>query len=328
MRRWSILLGFCLALQVALAIGVNRAQTDYSTFKPMETMLSIEAQAIDEIRIEKEDQRQVELTKQKGKWRVLQLNNFPADQDKIEDFLKTLAALKKGWPVATTTAAQKRFKVAENSFERRITLSYAGRNIDTLYIGSSPSFRKVHARSKGDDAVYAVKFNDYEAGAKPEDWIDKGILKHQASEIKSVQIADFILSRLGENLVVEGIDKRTEETVAEEAERLVKKIANLRIRNVLGTTVKPDYNQDRPILSYTIVLSSGDSEKYVFSKPQDADYYVLKPSHREEYFKVDAWSVDEIKKIGRSKLVREKGSAKEVTKDNDGSKIIESSKTS
>ena len=312
MKRWSILLGICLVVQVTLAVGANLARTDYSAFEPMETLLSFDAKMVDGIHIEQDDNHQVRLTKQEGKWRVSPLNNFQADQDKVENFLDRLAELKKGWPVATTTAAAKRFKVAENNFERKITLSKAGEKIDTLYIGTSPSFRKIHARQRDEESVYAVKFNNYEAGAKPEDWIDKGVLKHQASEISQVQLPDFSLCRQEGDLGVEGIDTETEETVTEEAERLLDRIADLRIRSVLGSEAKPEYNQDSPVFSYTLVLSSGNSERYVFSKPKDANYYVLKPSHRDEYFKVDDWVVDDMKELDRSKLVRKKDDDKEA----------------
>ena len=305
MKRWSILLGICLAIQVALAVGVNLARTDYSAFKPMKTILSFDVKMVNSIYIQGDNKR-VELTKQEGRWCVSPLNNFQADQNKIEDFLGKLAELKKGWPVATTTTAARRFKVAKNDYERKITLSKDGKNVDTLFIGTSPGFRKVHARQKDEKSIYAVKFNDYEASAKPEDWIDKGVLRHQVSEISRVQLPDFSLTHQDGNLSVDDIDENTEETVTEESERLLCKIADLRIRTVLGDKEKSEYNQDNPLFRYTLVLSCGDLEEYVFSKPKGADDYVLKPSHWKEYFEVDGWVVNDIKEIGRSKLVRKK----------------------
>jgi hypothetical protein len=305
MNRWSILLGICLAIQIGLAVVVNLARTDYGAFEPMETILSFNSKTVDSIHIQGDDKR-VELTKQEGRWRVSLLNHFQADQDKVEAFLDKLAELKKGWPVATTTAAAKRFKVAEKNFERKIALFRGSENMATLYIGTSPSFQKVHARNRDEESVYAVQFNDYDAGAKPEDWIDKEILKHQASDILRVQLPDFSLSRQDENLFVEGLDENTEETVTEEAERLLRKIAGLGIRTVLGGEATFESNQEQPVFKYTLVLSSGDSEEYVFSKPKDAGHYILKTSYREEYFEVDDWIVDGIKEIDRSKLVRKK----------------------
>jgi hypothetical protein len=320
MNRWIIYLGICLLAQVALAISVNLAQTDYSAFKPMETLLSFDAKMVDDILIEQDDEQRVKLKKLEERWNVFSMNNFQADKDKVEAFLDKLAELKKGWPVATTNTAAKRFKVAENNFERKITLSKEGKNIDTLFIGTSPGFRKIHARRNDEDSIYAVNFNDYEAGTRHEDWIDKGVLTHKTSEILRVQLPDFSLLRQDENLIVEGIDASTEDTVAEEADRLVRKIADLRIRTVLGIDAKPEYNQDNPVFRYTLVLSSGDSEEYVFSKPKDADDYVLKPSHCEEYFKVDNWVVDSLMEIDRSKLVRKKDDEKKPKKKENSTK--------
>ncbi|MDL1968515.1 MAG: DUF4340 domain-containing protein [Deltaproteobacteria bacterium] len=320
MKRWSILLGICLAVQMALAVGVNLARTDYTAFEPTETLLSADPKTVDDIRIQGSDE-QVELKKQDGEWRISSQNNFQSDQDKVKAFLDKLLELKKGWPVATTSAAAKRFKVAEENFERKITLSREDKKIDTLYIGTSPGFRKVYARNKDEKPVYAVNFNDYEVGTKSGDWIDKWVLKHQVSDISHVRLPDFSMSRRDGKLAVEGIDENTEETVVEEAERLLRKIADLCIRStILGDETKSEYKQDNPDFSYTLALSAGESETYVFSKPKDANYYVLKPSHRAEYFKVDKWVVDSIKEVSRSKLVRKKEDAKKGTKEEDSTK--------
>lgn len=310
MNRWSIYLGICMVVQVALAVGANLTRTDYSAFKHMEKLLSFDAKMVDEILIEQNDEQVITLMKKEGRWRVSPMNNFQADQDKVEDFLEKLSELKKDWPVVTTSTAAGRFMVAANDFKRKIVLSKKGKIIETLFLGTSPSFRKIHARQKVEDSVYAVNFNDYEASAKPEEWIDKGVLKQQISEISRVQMPDFSLSRQDKNFTVEGIDTNTEETVAEEAERLIHKIADLRIRTVLGLDAKPEYNQENIEFRYTLMMSSGDSKEYLFLKPDDADYYILKPSHWEEYFKVDDWVVDGIKEIDRSKLVRKKGDDK------------------
>lgn len=307
MKKPILILGICLALQAALALGVNLARTDYGAYKPMETLLSFDAGAVDGIRIEQGEAQKVVLTRAQGSWRVSSAPEFPADQDNVAAFLKKLAGLKKGWPVATTAGAAKRFKVAENDCERKITLSADGKSIATLFVGTSPGFRKIHGRRKGENAVYALVFNDYDAGAKAEVWIDKKVLNHREAEIARVRTAGFSLLRSEEGkLSVEGIDPDTEETDGAEAERLVRKIAELRIRSVLGTEARPVYRRDDPVFDYTLELSAGNPESYVFSKPSDADHYVLKASHRKEYFAVDAWVVDGIRQTDRSKLVRKK----------------------
>ena len=266
MNKWTLYLGIFLIAQIALAVGTNIARTDYGAFKPMETLLAIDKKAIDSIVIEENKDQKVSLSKKEGSWLVSQMHNFHADQDKVNNFLEKLSGLKKGWPVATTAAAAKRFKVSENEFERRITLSKKGEQDGLLFIGTSPSFRKVHTRSSEENAIFAVEFNDYEASAKPEDWIDKDVLKHPAAEIAKVELSDVSLSNQGGKLAAEDVSE-DEETVVEEADRLLRKISDLRISKVLGIEEKDEYNLDTPILKYSLTLSSGDAvEQYVYSK--------------------------------------------------------------
>ncbi|HEU18505.1 MAG TPA: DUF4340 domain-containing protein [Deltaproteobacteria bacterium] len=305
MKRWIISLGIFLAFQLAVAAGTALVTTDYGTFIPTEKILDADFEMMDGILIQRNDsENRVVLKKQEGGWIVASMDAFPADCEKVGGFFERLAEMKKGWPVATTKGAAERFKVAETDYERKITLSSNGKTIDELFIGTSPTYRKVHMRRAGDDAVYAVDFNVYEAGTKPEDWIDKGVLKHEVSKIARIQLPGFALSRRDGNLIVEGLNEKEEETIAEEADRLARRIADLRIRDVHGPDAQVHVNGDDSHFAYTVTLSSGDTETYVFSKPKDEHYYVLKPSHRKEYFKVDQWVIDGIKEIDRSKLLR------------------------
>ncbi|MBN1380169.1 MAG: DUF4340 domain-containing protein [Deltaproteobacteria bacterium] len=319
MKRWSIYLGIILALQLAVAAGSTLVKKDYGAFKPKEALFTTDVESVDHIVIQNNDNKQsITLEKKEGRWIIAAMDNFPADQDKVKTFLEKLGALKKGWPVATTKEAPERFKVAPDAYERKITFLKNGDVKDALFIGTSPSFRKVHARRNSDDAVYAVNFNTHEAGITSEDWIDQRVLKHEETDIERIELMDCVLSRRDGKLTAEGIDESKKETAAEEANRLLKKIADLRIRDVLGTEAKPQYNQKKPVFSYSLALSSGASETYQFSKPKDEKYYVLKTSHRKEYFKVDEWFVDDIMKMDCSKLVREKKNSKQEKKEKEG----------
>ena len=102
MKKWSIFLGICLVAQIALAVGANMARTDYGAFQPMEALLSFDKQMIDQISIDEDGKQQVTLNKKEGNWLVSQVDDFQADQNKVNNFLEKLSDLKKGWPVATT----------------------------------------------------------------------------------------------------------------------------------------------------------------------------------------------------------------------------------
>ena len=81
------------------------------------------------------------------------------------------------WPVAHSSAARQRFEVADYLFQRRITLSAGDEQLDTIYLGTSPGFRKVHARHAGSDAIRAIFFNVYDAPADDNDWVDPRLLQ-------------------------------------------------------------------------------------------------------------------------------------------------------
>jgi hypothetical protein len=312
MKNWISILAAVLALQIVVAVGVNMGQHDYRAFESEGNLLSFDLQAVDRIRIDGDAGTGVLLDKQDDQWRLPEFNDFPADQGNVKRLLERLAKLARGLPVATTQGAAKRFKVAEASFERKITLLQDDKPQATLYVGTSPDFRKVHVRLLDESDIRSVEFNTYEVGVKPEDWIDKAILTHKAGDIQRVVLSGFTLQQQDDKLGVIGLAE-DEETVQDEAKRLLDQIAGLNIRSVLDTADTSNEGQSEADLRYTLALKSGATQDYTFSKPTDADHYVLKVSHRDELFQVDTWLVDTIKEVTRDKLVRKKAAATDVT---------------
>src|SRR3546814_12542692 len=80
--------------------------------------------------------------------------------------MENLAGLKRGLPVATSGAALERFKVTEESHERRIVLNGGDGTLGEVLIGTSPSFRQVYARTPEDDVVFSVAFETYGRDAR------------------------------------------------------------------------------------------------------------------------------------------------------------------
>jgi hypothetical protein len=304
MNKWITLLCGVLVAQIAVAVGLHLQREDYAAFQPENQLLSFDTEAVDHIRIDGDADAHVLLSKHDSQWRLPELKDFPADQDNVKRLLDQLASLKKSWPVATTKGAAKRFKVAEASFERKLTLAQGEKTQATLYVGTSPSFRKVHVRLPDEDAIHAAAFNTYDVGVKPEDWIDKAILTHPTQTIRRVEFPDFTLQHQDDKLVVAGL-REDEETIQDEAKRLLERIAGLNVRNVLLDGAS-HAQQDTPAFRYTLELDSGAKQSYVYSKPKDAEHYLLTVSHRAEAFQVDTWVVEQLQDVARDKLIRKK----------------------
>ena len=108
-------------------------------------------------------------------------DDVPANKSKIEAVLKKLSNTSAGWPVGTTGSAAERFEVTDNLFQRRLVAKAGETLVADIYLGTSPSFRKVHARHASGGPVYSIDFSNYEVGAEENEWLDKGLFRPRGS---------------------------------------------------------------------------------------------------------------------------------------------------
>jgi len=322
MKKWIFILSGLLAVQLIFTAAVNLTDKDYEAFQAEEKVLSYDEKEVDGLRIE-DGTDSVLLKKQEGKWLLPESGDFPANLSSVEQLLGKLTTLKKGWPVTKTRSALLRFKVDEEQFERKLVLLSGDEAQATLYVGTSPGFRKVYVRAANENDVYAVMFNTWDAGAKADEWIDKDVLTLDESDVDRVEMPGVVLqwedgkpqvADLGEN----------ELTNEKESRSLLGKLTKLRIQSLLGTEVKPEYQQDESALEVKITRKGGKILNYRFSKSEDASYYILKRSDLDHYFKVAEYTVNLIKETTRGKLVQAKSeeASSELTGDKGDEKEI------
>ncbi len=180
MKRITGVLVAILLVQVALIFYFITGGNDYHSSESDEPLLDIDMQAIDKITIESSDAKLL-LTKANGQWQLPELDNSPVSEIKFKQVFDKLALIEKGWPNAITAEAKERFKVSPEQFERKLTFYKGEQLLQTLYIGTSPSFRKVHVRLGGDGNIYTVKLSAFEFATDPQEW-RKRIEKEQDVE--------------------------------------------------------------------------------------------------------------------------------------------------
>ena len=161
-----------LAIQVA-AVAVLIAVKSGGTVEP-DPFLDFDAGAVDAVSVSNAE-GEVALAK-KDDARQLP-DGLPADAAKVQGVIDKLADARGGWPVATSASVQERFELTEENHQRRLTLSAAGEAVADIYLGTSPGYRKAHARRVDADDIYAITFSNYEAGVKASDWLDKSLLR-------------------------------------------------------------------------------------------------------------------------------------------------------
>jgi hypothetical protein len=219
-----------LAAQLLLAIGLNLTGSDYTAYEPEGPLIAFDADAIDGLTIADAD-GSVRLARTDDGWVLPERGDFPADTASVDRLLNRLAELKQGWPVATTAGALERFKVADDAFERRIALLDGDAEQAVLYVGTSPGLRKAHLRPAGNEQVYVGDFSTWDAGAGPDDWIDKDRLTLDADGITGITLPGVKLERDGETFKI--LDLADGETARPEAiATLVSRLSTLRIQSV------------------------------------------------------------------------------------------------
>jgi hypothetical protein len=298
-------LGALLGLQLLLALVLSLAGSDADFQDEQSTLIPADLAAVDRIRIEDGIDNGVTLQKSDQEWQVAEVFSFPTDNEQMEKLLQSLSGLRLSWPVGTSREAAQRFKVASDAFERKVVLYRQDEAVAELLIGTTAAFRKSHVRLADSDEIHVGDLNTYEVYARPEEWIDKNILRHDPAEITSIRLPGMSLQRGEEGLVVNDL-KNNQQTNADQAEALLGKIANLRIQEVLGTEAKPVYGQNKPTHTIGLTRNDGATIDYTISQPQDKSYYVLKSSARPEYFKIPTYTLDPIFNTKRDQLVEAK----------------------
>lgn len=155
-----------------------------------EEFLEFDTLAVDRFVISSADET-IELAKQDMQW-ILPDGN-PVDSEKVDRVIAKLADSGADWPIATSQSSAKRFEVADSIFQKHITLFSGETVLADVYLGTSPIFRKVHARQANEAEIYAIEFSNYEAGTSPSSWLDKKLLQPSGSISSFEQIGEYKL---------------------------------------------------------------------------------------------------------------------------------------
>jgi hypothetical protein len=301
MKRWIPILGGLLLAQLVLALVLNLSGDDYSAFEPEERLLAFDPAVVDRLVLADAD-ASLTLSEQDGAWRLPEAGGFPADTGSVERLLERLAALEKGWPVATSGSAARRFEVADDSFQRKIALYAGEQSLGELYLGSSPGFRKVHARPADEQRVFSVELNTWEVSPRTDDWIDKGILALDASELTRVQMPGFTLQRGGDAWTLEGLGEG--ESLKQEAvDSLLRQLAGLRIESLAGTEPQPAEAETQPALEIDVGLQGGETLSYRFFRAEERATFVLERSDQQYLLEIPGYAVEPLLETTRDGLV-------------------------
>ena len=303
MSRSVKLLVLLLVLQAGLVAWVNLQRDDSGAFEADTPLLALDLDSADTVTIEGMEWAALRLARKDGGWVLPQKGDFPVSPAKFEQFTEKLLGARRSWPVGKTLVGARQFKVTPDRYERRVRFLKGEEVLGDVFLGSSPGFRKVHARLDGDDHTYAVDFNAFDAPAEASSWYDTEILKTPVEDIARIDLGAYALKAGDGGFQVEGL-RENEETDAEPVRQLVERVAEVVFRDVLSKDGKTRFDAGRPILEYAIETKAGSVIRHTVVSPKEGDHYVLKTSAHPHYFEVDRDRFDKLRDTSRVQLVK------------------------
>lgn len=288
------LLGGVLLAQCILIAGIYLSGESRSSER---SLLSFTPEAVSVISISDGEGPVVEMQRKDGVW--LAADGVPVDAAKINAVLEKLAGIASSWPVATSTGSQVRFEVGEDNYQRRVTLNSQNETLIDLYLGTSPGFRRVHARNAGADAIFSIDFAAHEVPVNADHWLDKSLL--QPAELSRVELSgSWALTRADSSWLLDGYPSRnlpsepSEEAANPEARAsLIERLGNIQVTGYFHADEVADevMLEDERVL---LIEDSRGSLRMVFRHRLVPDEYVVSSDRVDGAFLVPSHVAEQI----------------------------------
>lgn len=316
MKKIKLWLGSLLAVQLMVAGSIFFLNQSQQNNLQSQSLMTFNEGDVNKIVIQSENDT-VELVKSANQWQLPNLQSVAANEQKIQQVLSKLSELNTGWPVATTESSHKRFEVAEDKFQKRVTLYNDETPLGDLLLGTSPGFRKTHVRAPDQDNVFALRLNSYEFPDKAEQWMDKSLLA--VNEITAIKGPDFNLKKTDQDwlLNTEAGPDATTEVDKKKADDLNRALSSLRVTGVAENA--PDFAGNKAV---ALQVEGKHQWQYQFLK--EGDKYYVKRSDKDQVFTVSQYDFDRLAGVHLADLAVAKSEAENNSEDNPDSQNKES----
>ncbi len=305
-KSMSILVGTLLA-QAALAVALLMPQE-----KGEDPLVTFEVDGLDQIRVSGRDESPIELSLQEDLW--LMPGELKVDSSRMDSLMEVLASDRWTWPVASTGEAAERFEVTEDSFQRKLELYSEDETVATLYLGTSPSFRRIHARESDSEKIYAIELATYDLPLDKDDWLDKTLIQTPASL--------DAMSRVGAweaEFVSDGEWRFLDPSLKAKSSELSSMATRFETLRVMG--LAEEVPERDPDVEFE-VSAAGETVRYAFYRPDESDEEdedskegseeafdeeepmfdteirdtLVKSSLRDEFFRVSSYTLEQLEK--------------------------------
>ena len=246
-------------IQCVMAAGLDWPDTGLMQALNTEQLVPFEPYLVDEIHIGDEQGNEAVLVKGGDYWILPDLAGLRVSPELIEKLQQGVIRAKPGWPLATSVAARQRFQVTDYNFQRRLTLIGNGELLGTVYLGSSPGFRKVYARNSTQEAIFSIPFNGFDASATDSDWLDKRTL--QISSPLSIVSQHYSLNKQGTQWLSDDEQQPDER----EMDALLLALASVQIESVANEDLQRTLSIAVPDIALAVQSEEGETHFEFFT---------------------------------------------------------------
>jgi hypothetical protein len=301
MRKIIQAAGILLALQIAVAVALNMGESSNMQEAPETPLFSFKTEAVTALIINDGENKKITIAKGDQGWVLPETSNAPANRDQVTALLEKLAGLKQGLPVATSGGGAKRFKVADDLFQRRVQVKEGDRVVVDLYVGTSPGFRQIHARKAGSSEVLTAALSTFELETAADQWLDKGMFAVREEELEGMVFPSFTLTKNGNDWQLDDLSA-AEKTDSKAAADLAARVSGLTVQSVVEAEMAAPLFAGEPALRFSVKKKGGTQIDYFLAKGEEETYY-LKQSERAHYGKVHKLQGEGLLKAGREALI-------------------------
>jgi hypothetical protein len=237
----------------------------------------------------------LEIYKENGKWLVDREQKYPADPGKVEAFIGKLLDLKSNRLVTTTAASHVRLKVADQLFNKKVTITAGDRHV-ILFFGTSPTNKTLHVRLDKENEVYLARgLSAWEIQTTGGSWWLGKYIDLTADKIASLEVnnheGSFTLEHKDDGTW--GLAGREALLEASAVNEFVGKAASLRLLKYLGQQDKKEFGLAKPAAT-VVYTDKGGSRIALAIGPKNADEnnYVLKADNSPFYVSAASYVIE------------------------------------
>lgn len=262
-------------------------------------------------------EKTVTLEKNGTTWGVQSADGYPVEASKVTELLKSIQNMAARGPVVTKTAYHKKLEVADDAYNRKVTITHDGKD-ETFFIGTSPSFKKVHLRKAGSNDVVLVEgISAWDLGTTGAEWVNKTYFKVPESDVWSLQVKNAS----GQYALEKGPDNSWALVGAPAGAKLakstiddvVRKAANVTLDELVGKGEKPEQGFGSPSATVTLVTGTStiagvppkttETKTIVVGAKGEGDKYFVKASGSDYVVRAASWAIDPLVTKGPKDLL-------------------------